>query len=542
VIAIIWPAPPTKAEAAESTWAHCWKEVAVAAGTSVGLTLPKDADGKLSHFNLRTAEDVEVAPVNGNKAASGTVVKLREAKGQIVFDKGEVTATSGTKRYLIREDASIQLTAQPGTRVKLVDELLPKSDGKFLLPAGSTLDIELGSNESLPAQVMTNGMLLPDPVVGSPWLETSPFPVVSGGRSVQVRFHAPGQSVNALDTRVFQSCIKYEQDGQKFIGAGVDVVSVRDGIATLAVWIPNDLGHGFMSVWDSVELAVLDTATGLHAHPVPVYIGNPLISGLAALVLTGLIIFVVKRWIGQGTPSSWSWASSLIDEGSGRKSLALFQMGAWTLLVIAGMFYVLAMSGNLLNVSEEMLVLLGLAGVGTVAARWINPTPDKASQTGFASMFFVGDQPDMTRLQMFLFTLLIWIYVAWRILTEQAFPTLGANVLLLMGISSGVYVAAKWAQTAGSSQDLLTEARRLRLTLDTLKEAIAIKGQQIARHESTVTATLDPAGNIHPGKDDENKRANEDLKQAKDDLAKLTINLTKAEKDWKDELESLKTK
>lgn len=543
LIAITLSASPTKAEAATSTWARCWKEVAVAADTSVGLTLRKDAVGTLSNLKLRTTEDVKVAPVSVNNAASGAVAKLLEAKGRVVIGKGEVTATIGTRRYLIRDDAGAQLIAQPGTRFKLVNELQPELDGNFLLPAGSTVDIELSEDESLPAQVMADVMLLPDAVDGSPWLEAGLFPVVSGGRSVQVRFHAPGQPANALDARAFQSCVKYElDDGKKLIGAGVDVVSAREGIATLAVWIPNDLGRGLSWLWQPVELTVLDTATGLLAGPVEVYVGNPMISGVAALLLTVFILFVVAGIIGRGTQSPWSWASSLIDEGGGRKSLALFQMGAWTVLVIVGMFYVLAMSGNLLNVSEEMLVLLGLAGVGTVAARWINPTPDKASRNGFASMFFVGDQPDLTRLQMFLFTLLIWFYVAWRILNEQAFPALGANVLLLMGISSGVYVAAKWAHTAGPGHDLLAGARRFRLVLDTLKEATAIKEQETARHQSTVIAMQDSAGKPLPDKNEESEIANENLKRSQDELQKLKADLAKAEKDWADELEGLKTK
>lgn len=81
-------------------------------------------------------------------------------------------------------------------------------------------------------------------------------------------------------------------------------------------------------------------------------------------------------------------------------------------------------------------------------------------------MFLVGGKPDLLRLQMFIFTLAIWFYVAARVFYEQAFPVLDANVLLLMGVSNGVYVGAKWA----ASGNPLAELNKRRLELDTAKD------------------------------------------------------------------------
>jgi dolichyl-phosphate-mannose--protein O-mannosyl transferase len=115
------------------------------------------------------------------------------------------------------------------------------------------------------------------------------------------------------------------------------------------------------------------------------------------------------------------------------------------------MLYVFFMSGDLLNISQQVLVLVGLAGVGSIGARWISTGTSgtvPATGGGFWGMFVVEGKPDLLRLQLFLFTLTIWVYVAARVFYEQAFPELDPNVLLLMGISNGLYVGGKWAATA----------------------------------------------------------------------------------------------
>ena len=132
----------------------------------------------------------------------------------------------------------------------------------------------------------------------------------------------------------------------------------------------------------------------------------------------------------------------------------MFQVYIWTALVLVGMFYVFFMSGDLLNISQQVLVLVGLAGVGSISARWIDTgTSGKgpATSEGFWGMFVVDGKPDLLRLQLFLFTVAIWIYVAARVFYEQAFPELDPNVLLLMGISNGVYVGGKWAVTGAGA-------------------------------------------------------------------------------------------
>ena len=51
---------------------------------------------------------------------------------------------------------------------------------------------------------------------------------------------------------------------------------------------------------------------------------------------------------------------------------------------------------------------------------------------------------DVTRVQMLFFTLVIAIFVALKVVSSGAFPDIPSGFLLLMGISNGVYLTAKF--------------------------------------------------------------------------------------------------
>ncbi|MBT8407981.1 MAG: hypothetical protein KJP05_11025, partial [Deltaproteobacteria bacterium] len=68
---------------------------------------------------------------------------------------------------------------------------------------------------------------------------------------------------------------------------------------------------------------------------------------------------------------------------------------------------------------------------------------------------------------MFVFTVGTVLFVGVRIVVDQAFPVLDANLLLLLGISNGIYVGAK----AASGESPFRAAERLDLELKVLEEA-----------------------------------------------------------------------
>jgi hypothetical protein len=204
---------------------------------------------------------------------------------------------------------------------------------------------------------------------------------------------------------------------------------------------------------------------GVLSEPASVYIGNPLLAFIVAVLAVGLLVWLLAYWLrdklnkpgDQGSEGSrWEWLIGFIRGLDGEPSLSLFQIGIWTLLVLVGMVYVFLMSGDLLDISEQvlvLLVLLGLAGLGSLSARFASAgagAPPTA--TGFWGMFVVGGKPDLLRLQLFLFTVAIWVYVAARVFYEQEFAELDTEVLLLMGISNGVYVGAKWVAAGDASR------------------------------------------------------------------------------------------
>jgi hypothetical protein len=203
------------------------------------------------------------------------------------------------------------------------------------------------------------------------------------------------------------------------------------------------------------------------------------------------------------------------------------------------MFYVFFMSGDLLNISQQVLVLVGLAGVGSISARWISTGTSgtaPATSIGFWGMFVVDGKPDLLRLQLFLFTLTIWIYVAARVFYEQKFPELDPNVLLLMGISNGVYVGGKWAVTGDPTATL----RNLGLESDALRQAEASKAAEVSDLEAKVADLADPATQqAKAGKEDEWKAAFADLDASRAEHAKLTQRRQKAEADFKAEVDRL---
>jgi hypothetical protein len=49
------------------------------------------------------------------------------------------------------------------------------------------------------------------------------------------------------------------------------------------------------------------------------------------------------------------------------------------------------------------------------------------------------------KLQLFVFTLVVGVYIVWRITDTATFPALDTNTLLLLGVSQGIYVGGKFS-------------------------------------------------------------------------------------------------
>lgn len=460
-------------------------------------------------------------------AGEGEIVRLMVNDGKVTIQSGPLLMIYKGVYYHVPDAIEVPLMAQAGTRLKLHT---PVAEGK--LPAEAPATVIVDSQESLRAKLTAPLRLSPtSPKDETAWVNAGALPITRGGRMLLVDLHA-SRNAPELRAETFQACI----GGEKAL---VVLTAARDGVATLSLLVPEQVlsGSGFYS---SVSFQVLGITNSILSAPVTLRVGNPYWAALFSLLITLVLMlgfsFAIERRRGPKIRDSWSLLRLFVGQ-DGEPSLSLFQMYIWTGLVVAGMIYVFLMSGDLLNISEQVLVLLGLAGLSSISSRFVGAhTAGTTPSTGhgFWGMFLVGGKPDLLRLQMFIFTVAIWLYVAVQLYYEQSFPELDANVLLLMGISNGVYVGAKWA--AGG--DSLAELRKLHVDREVLEEGTRLaEGKQKAAKDAIAKL---PAAAERTDADKAIAEAEEaKLAKATEDLYKLNPELQAAREKYSAELNRL---
>jgi hypothetical protein len=217
-----------------------------------------------------------------------------------------------------------------------------------------------------------------------------------------------------------------------------------------------------------------------------------------------------RQQLGRSKAQRWrDWSAGLFIGPDGQPSLALFQIFFWTTITVWGLAYVFIVTGSLLALTPGMLVLLGIAGAGTVAARFVSrPEAGSAPSTSataqpanvdFSALLSTNGQFDLLKLQLLLFTVMIGLYVTWRIVDTGAFPELDANTLLLMGVSQGVYLGGKVASTTplarAQALKIEIEAKKASVaSLESEKKAIEDKGTAASAAEKARLAEIPGAG------------------------------------------------
>jgi hypothetical protein len=219
----------------------------------------------------------------------------------------------------------------------------------------------------------------------------------------------------------------------------------------------------------------------------------------------------------------------IIYRPNGRASLSQFQIVLWTLVVAASAVYVMALSGELIEITNGTLVLLGIAGGATLGAkahgemqnsaaqaaaatagrdadkrtieaaeksaaalaaatdakaaaeqqlaakaaadakrkaqaaqaiakacnqppdgqepRWSDLIVNETTITNADGTVTVTREIDVTRFQMLLFTVITAAFVVMNVATTYVIPEIPTGFVTLMGISNGVYLGAKVAQS-----------------------------------------------------------------------------------------------
>jgi hypothetical protein len=102
------------------------------------------------------------------------------------------------------------------------------------------------------------------------------------------------------------------------------------------------------------------------------------------IVLVALTIIAQLRLKHEGIKSA-SWFLRIISTPSGYASLSQLQIVLWTLVVAASAVYVMALSGDLIEVTNGTLVLLGIAGAAALGAKAHSESQNSAAQAAAAT-------------------------------------------------------------------------------------------------------------------------------------------------------------
>lgn len=191
-----------------------------------------------------------------------------------------------------------------------------------------------------------------------------------------------------------------------------------------------------------------------------------------------------------------------ITQNTGRYSVSLFQILFWTSIVIFASVYVFVVRGEFINITDQVLVLLGISG-GTALASKVTAVlrseeiPPKYFEgisrnrlPKLGDLVCIEGTPNIFKFQMFAFTLINGAIVLKRLVTQFDFPDIPASQMILMGINSGVYIGneigmeniwetiKKKVDYAGSDENKINEVKS---EVQRLLESIFYKPKQQAQ-------------------------------------------------------------
>lgn len=154
---------------------------------------------------------------------------------------------------------------------------------------------------------------------------------------------------------------------------------------------------------------------------------------------------------------------AILPAGAARPySLARCQMAFWFFFIMGGVFFIWLVTGEYNNtVTQQTLVLLGISAATGLSATAIDRNKENAPPavapavpptvapvlpvhiTFFHDILTDANGLTFPRYQMFLWTLVLGIFYVVAVYRTSATPNFDANLLTLMGISSGTYLGFK---------------------------------------------------------------------------------------------------
>ena len=216
---------------------------------------------------------------------------------------------------------------------------------------------------------------------------------------------------------------------------------------------------------------------------------------------------------GQAAPSRgekfWYVLLGASCTSTDRFSLSGLQVMIWTHVAAFSLAYVWTMTGEVVELTPQLLALLGIGGGTAVLARLTKPSVPAGLEGLVKSERLAGpwdliasaDAPSVFKFQMLIFTLVSASIVTWEVASTYSFPKLPNELVTLMGISNSTYLLGGLAGNSSAS-DLGKELKQAVADLDKLIAHWNAGNQPVAEKWKHWSRGLLVQRFIKPGPDD----------------------------------------
>lgn len=367
-----------------------------------------------------------------------------------------------------------------------------------------------------------------------------------GGSPIEI--HLKNSAVKSSDTSTMTALFFDESSELPLKVSSLDV-NKRENLPGLwgAASLPQANNFNSKNWWEwdrtaKVITLVTDKAGGINYKIDPIEVSHPG-AGVFWSVIT-VVVFLILIKIVKAVPFSDKWNKDRYNRWKelnwfgkflrfplhfavtplGRYSISLTQILFWTLIVIFSFVYVAFTRGEFLTITGQMLVLLGISGGTALSAKVtamtrVREIPDEYMKDitqdrlpRFRDLISISDIPNVFKFQIFAFTALAGAFVIRELVSTGNFPVLDENLLTLMGISGGVYIANELAteNVWKKLEDLIKVANDKKQKLRDLDNEISelyAELRELRAQLDTTQSSLDKrrlSGPIHP--EDPDKR------------------------------------
>ncbi len=196
----------------------------------------------------------------------------------------------------------------------------------------------------------------------------------------------------------------------------------------------------------------------------------------------------------------------------GTYSISLTQILIWTYITVFGIVYVYWLTGRFIEISAQMLMLLGIGG-GTALGSKMNKVSkvkeppikylkliERSRTPKLKNLITIKGQPSIYKFQMLAFTVLTAFFVIGEILTTYLFPNIPNSLVTLMGISSVIYLGNEvtledeWAKLGEITKSIEKKAADLEVSIGTTDE---LKGLQTDNRFPEINELIDKLREIY---------------------------------------------